>query len=202
MYSISVQNYIQTLTQENINYLYFPDLNMTDTIPILNKMKLYIMKEKIINFKLDNYPTTGNSMFYNMEAQFTAFIADLDSQHGIPFEIKLKYPNPEKANKIIAERTKHINKFKQIMIYNSNFIIHNRDDILAKIDSIYNEIASKVEDELKIKRKAIGNEIITCECGATSYRKNLSTHKKSKRHQLYEALKLNEELINQDKRLT
>ena len=201
MYSISVQDYIKTLTQENIDSLYFPDLNMTDPIPILNKMKLHIMKEKITNFKLDEYPTAGNSMFYTMEAQFKSLIEELDSQHGTPFDIKFNYTsNPDKIDKLMKERTYYINKFKKVMIYNSKFIIYHRDEILEKINTIYNNIASNVEEELKLKRKIVSNEIITCECGMTSYRKNLSTHKKSKHHQLYEALKLNEELLNKEKK--
>ena len=40
MYSINISNYIKPLTSENINNLQFPDLNITDKIKDLTKMKI------------------------------------------------------------------------------------------------------------------------------------------------------------------
>lgn len=187
MFAIDLHNYIQPLTTENINKLYFPDLYIEDNIKDLTKMKLSVIRKKINDFKLDDeYPTPGNSMFYNMQQKYKHFIDRLDAEYGIPFDIKIKYAgNLIKAEKIINERKNYIKEFNKIMIANSKFIIDNRDKILQQIDDVYNAIAAKVAEDLKAKRSKVSNEIIICECGAKSYRKNLTTHKKSSQHKLF-----------------
>jgi len=178
MYSINLSKYIKPLTSQNINNLQFPELNITDEIKDLTKMKLSIIRKKISDFELDKeVQTVGNSMFYDIEKILQDLINELDSQYGNPTEIKFHYSgNPEKGNSLIKERNNYLNQFKKIMISNSKFIINNRDQILQRIDEVYNNIAEKVAEDLKEKRKKVGNEIITCECGARSYRKNLTTH--------------------------
>ena len=184
MYAIDISKYIQPLTEQNIVSLNFPDLNITDDIKDLTKMKLNIIRKKIVAFKLDpTYPTIGNSMFYNMDKLYKNYLNELDSEYGNPANIQFKYmANPTKATQLIKEREAHLKQFKLLVITNSKFIINNKDKILAQIDEIYNLIASIVADDLKIKRNTVNNTIVTCECGATSYKKNLATHQLSKRH--------------------
>lgn len=201
MYSINISNYINPLTSENIKNLQFPELNITDDIKDLTKMKLSIIRKKITEFELDkDSPTISNSKFYDIEKLFQNFVNELDGEFGNPAEIKLNYSGkPEKGNALIKERESYLKEFKKILINNSKFIINNRDKILQRIDEVYDNIAEKVAVDLKEKRKKVSNEIITCECGAKSYRKNLSTHKKSMQHQLFiqsqEAVKPKEEAV-------
>lgn len=187
MYSIDISKYIVPLTNDNINQLKIPDLNITDELHDLTKMKLSIIRKKIINFQLDDeFQGIFNSMLYNIQKIYENFIIELDGEYGNPAEIKWKYSaNPTKEKELLTEREKHLKQFKNLVISNSQFIIDNRDKILERIDEVYNTIAEKVADDLKVKRKQVSNEIITCECGATSYRKNLTTHKKSKQHIIF-----------------
>lgn len=187
MYAIDISKYIVPLTIDNINQLKIPDLNITDELHDLTKMKLSIIRKKIINFQLDDeFQGIFNSMLYNIQKIYENFIIELDGEYGNPAEIEWRYSaNPTKAKELLKEREKHMKQFKNLVISNSQFIIDNRDKILERIDEVYNTIAEKVADDLKVKRKQVSNEIITCECGATSYRKNLTTHKKSKQHIIF-----------------
>ena len=122
-------------------------------------------------------------MFYTMEQLYDNFIAQVNAEYGTPNENMVKYfGNKEKEKEVSKQRQKHFKDFNKMMLSNSNFIINNRDKILQRIDEVYNDISGIVAEKQKEKQKIINNEIIICECGAKSYRKNLTTHRKSKRH--------------------
>jgi hypothetical protein len=91
----------------------------------------------------------------------------------------------QEENTII--RIRELDKFR--ITCHSNNIIMTDDDVLKKITEI-------IKGKYYFDKKAYDNEQIACECGCISYRKNLSTHKKSKLHEkrLAEVNKLMEEM--------
>jgi hypothetical protein len=94
----------------------------------------------------------------------------------------------ETENRII--RNREIKKF--------NATCHANNKIMTDVDVLkkITEIIKGKSTFGKKEKKEYDNEQIACQCGCISYRKNLSTHKKSKLHEkrLAEVNKLMEEM--------
>lgn len=91
----------------------------------------------------------------------------------------------ETENRII--RTREMKKF--------NATCHANNKIMTDVD-VLKKITEIIKSKSTFNKKEYDNEQIACECGCISYRKNLSTHKKSKLHEkrLAEVNKLMEEM--------
>jgi hypothetical protein len=143
------------------------------------RVKLFHKLKKEFNDHIKNAPKT-------------AFITEEQRKNKIKFleyldeyyPIKDVSDKKEETNKII--RTRELKKFNNTC--HSNNKMMTDDDVLKKITEI-------IKSKSYFDAKAYANEQIACECGCISYRKNLSTHKKSKLHEkrLAEVNKLMEE---------
>lgn len=184
MFSDFVQQYIKPLTNENIMNLYFPDLFIDESIEKLTQMKLTIIKNKIIDFKYNK--KSPSSSFPHFSKVNVAFGSGLIREYG-----EWIITGDNNNEKIKDELRK---EFKTIINHNCKFIDDNKDKILERINELYDANAIKIKEKLKQDKKIYANEKIKCECGAMSYRKNLTTHKKSQQHLNYLELIKNMEI--------
>jgi len=78
------------------------------------------------------------------------------------------------------------NMFKAKCIELNKQLFKNASDIINQIETLEQELKTQSAEKYKVDQKIYANEKVTCECGIQTIRKNKSTHKKSKVHQIWE----------------
>lgn len=136
----------------------------------MNTQQLLFLKKRIMKMKKDDIKF---NQAYNTDEEEYAYRSMMDWLN--------KYYPVEDVTDYVKEknqepRKKIINDNRRIVIRNHN--IYTKDDRyelwLKTIDELIGKKAYNHKDYM--------NERIVCECGASSVRKNLSTHKKSALH--------------------
>jgi hypothetical protein len=144
------------------------------------KVKLFHKLQKDLNQHIKDLPKVA-FLTREQDKIKEKFLEFMDEHYPVVNVSEKK----QEENKII--RTREMNKFRRTC--HSNNITMSDVDVLKKITEI-------IKSKSYFDKKAYDNEQIACECGCISYRKNLSTHKKSKLHEkrLAEVNKLMEEM--------
>ena len=78
-------------------------------------------------------------------------------------------------------------KYKEVCYKINNNLFNDSKDMILKIEELEIELKEKSETKYKANHKVFMMERITCKCGMESIRSNLSHHKKSKFHLIYES---------------
>jgi hypothetical protein len=147
-------------------------LTFEDEVENLMEMniKQLIQHKKIINELEEKIKNNKYYLTLDQQKKKIALQEQLDEDYDVQ----------NAKNDIIKEEMRLIQVkerkfFQKIINGNNNFYIKYRQKLIEMIDMI-------IDDKKTYNHKEYMNEKITCECGCESYRKNLSTHKKSALH--------------------
>jgi hypothetical protein len=78
-------------------------------------------------------------------------------------------------------------KYKEVCYKINNNLFNDSKDMILKIEELEIQLKEQSETKYKANHKVFMMERITCKCGMESIRSNLSHHKKSKFHLIYES---------------
>jgi hypothetical protein len=140
--------------------------------------QLVIYKKQLQDINDGNKLTTKQKQLYNGK-----FKEDVWNEYP---STMFNAPEPEalfdtKMRKLeFARYTKECFKINNLLFVNSK-------DMILKIDELEKQLKEQSETKYKADQKIYMMEKITCKCGMQSIRSNLSHHKKSKFHLVYEA---------------